>query len=294
VLLHSETQGKTQHTSCRNNAPSEYPGGLEFGGKSSRPDVARTERDAHEQNERTDTLAVNNKLQDSDWIAKLWEQVQRKRGTSFDTSELRMLLRVALIYLRENPTRYQNVVSHVVAMTGVRAITFRERWKSFVLSGELSELERRHQPMVRLESWLRTELLVYVQLQIDAGLSCTASLIREMFEEQLAVDVSEDVIRFELHNAGWIYGKAKVVGRDKVCHSKQMLAYATRFADVLIRERQPESEFVIVYSHESYINTNPSNTFTWNPSDDNLVNYRKKQAKERERLSFTPSQSTVC
>jgi len=66
-----------------------------------------------------------------------------------------------------------------------------------------------------------------------------------------------------------------------------MLAYATRFADVLIRERQPESEFVIVYSDESYINTNHSNTFTWiNPSDDKSRELAKGTGKGKRAIIF--------
>jgi len=178
--------------------------------------VARTQSHAHEAKERCDAETVNNRLQDSNWIAKLWEQVKRKSGTSFDTSELRMLFRVALIFLQNNMKRYLRVVSHVVAMTSVRENSFRNHRKTFVLTGELSELERYFQPKIRLESWARTELLAYVQHMLDTGSSVTAPMIKDMFDEEFAVDVSEELIRFELNNAGCVYGKADVVGRDKL------------------------------------------------------------------------------
>jgi len=105
-----------------------------------------------------------------------------------------------------------------------------------------SRRERAILPRTRLESWTRIELCAYLQYQLDHGESVTAALRKEMFKETFALDVTEDLIRFESPIMGWEYCQAKVVDRDKKSHSKQIVKFGTRIAVAGRQEKTKSGE----------------------------------------------------
>jgi transposase len=116
-----------------------------------------------------------------------------------------------------------------------------------------------------------------------AGPGCTTNDIKQQLLQQHTLSISKQTLRSVLHSIGYCYGRSRFIGTmNDEARKARIRAFIKQYSAAL--QAQQRGECIIVYTDESYINSNHSSSRTWYSPLSSTANEVKRSIGKGKRL----------
>ena len=203
------------------------------------------------------------------------QQLNNPSGRSWSYDECRLILVLIIgimIHWDELPTAALHHVSSLINRSYDRLHALWSVWRderkvdvvdsSNRGGGASSHINHSH----HIDAAVISTIIDFVKRRNSTGAGCTTTELIDRILTRHGIIIHKRTLLNVLKSLGYRYGKEKVIGRmnDEWCVSR-IRSFLIDYNKALMKQKRREC--VIVYTDESYVNTNHSRSFTWYDSN---------------------------
>jgi transposase len=199
------------------------------------------------------------------------QELTNRRGRSWSYHECTLLLTLVIgiiLHYSETPTQALHTVSSLIGRSYMSLHSLWSKWRDerevYVVDtsgrGGGASTHINHSRHVSVEV-IFTIIECIREANLAGGGCTTTTLIDAIFKEH-HVTLHQRTLRNVLSSMGYRYGKANVIGKmNDAWYVARIRTFLIQYSKALID--QQEGRCVIVYTDESYVNTNHARKSTW-------------------------------